>query len=192
MQFTGVPVLLPCQHQAEQCVSSFMASSVGCKMATCLSSPRYSFLFPFSNLFNLCKVHATSAALKAHTTLVASAGMEAARKACGGHGFSQLSQLPEVPPPPSSLSSSSQLSSQIPLPGRLKSSSPLDRSHRVFRRSQFSTYMPTSLTAVHRQLPRDVHGRGHIRGAVPADCSLPHPRRRRRRRGMFSLLLISY
>lgn len=44
----------------------------------------------------LPEVHATSAGLKALTTQTAADGIEACRKACGGHGYSHLSGLPEL------------------------------------------------------------------------------------------------
>lgn len=44
----------------------------------------------------LAEVHATSSGLKALTTWIAAAGLEECRRACGGHGFSSLSGLPQM------------------------------------------------------------------------------------------------
>ena len=44
----------------------------------------------------LPELHATAAGLKAVTTTAASLGVEACRVACGGHGYSQSSGLPEL------------------------------------------------------------------------------------------------
>ena len=47
-----------------------------------------------NDLSVLPEVHATSAGLKSMTTTVTADGIEEARRACGGHGFSQFSGLP--------------------------------------------------------------------------------------------------
>ncbi|XP_030638494.1 peroxisomal acyl-coenzyme A oxidase 1 isoform X2 [Chanos chanos] len=44
----------------------------------------------------LPELHALSAGLKAFTTWVASAGIEVCRMACGGHGYSRCSSLPDI------------------------------------------------------------------------------------------------
>ncbi|KAG5278885.1 hypothetical protein AALO_G00103810 [Alosa alosa] len=44
----------------------------------------------------LPELHALSAGLKAFTTWVANAGIEVCRMACGGHGYSQCSSLPDI------------------------------------------------------------------------------------------------
>ncbi|CAB9522489.1 Peroxisomal acyl-coenzyme A oxidase 1 [Seminavis robusta] len=41
-------------------------------------------------------IHASSSALKCHTSTIAGDGLEDCRKACGGHGFLQCSGLPEL------------------------------------------------------------------------------------------------
>ncbi|XP_028394641.1 peroxisomal acyl-coenzyme A oxidase 1-like isoform X2 [Dendronephthya gigantea] len=48
------------------------------------------------NLSNAQELHATSAGMKAFTTQVAAAGVEACRFRCGGHGFSMSSGLPSI------------------------------------------------------------------------------------------------
>uniref|UniRef100_A0AAY4A573 Acyl-coenzyme A oxidase n=1 Tax=Denticeps clupeoides TaxID=299321 RepID=A0AAY4A573_9TELE len=44
----------------------------------------------------LPELHALSAGLKAFTTWVATAGIEVCRMACGGHGYSRCSSLPDI------------------------------------------------------------------------------------------------
>ncbi|XP_068119871.1 peroxisomal acyl-coenzyme A oxidase 1 isoform X1 [Hyperolius riggenbachi] len=48
------------------------------------------------NLSELPELHALSAGLKAFTTWVASAGIEECRMACGGHGYSRCSGIPDI------------------------------------------------------------------------------------------------
>ncbi|PIO26413.1 hypothetical protein AB205_0002950, partial [Aquarana catesbeiana] len=48
------------------------------------------------NLNELPELHALSAGLKAFTTWVASAGIEECRMACGGHGYSRCSGIPDI------------------------------------------------------------------------------------------------
>ncbi|XP_069056303.1 peroxisomal acyl-coenzyme A oxidase 1-like [Pleurodeles waltl] len=48
------------------------------------------------DLNELPELHALSAGLKAFTTWVASAGIEECRMACGGHGYSRCSGLPDI------------------------------------------------------------------------------------------------
>ncbi|KAG7491652.1 hypothetical protein MATL_G00006290 [Megalops atlanticus] len=48
------------------------------------------------DLSELPELHALSAGLKAFTTWVASAGIEVCRMACGGHGYSRCSSLPDI------------------------------------------------------------------------------------------------
>ncbi|XP_029456328.1 peroxisomal acyl-coenzyme A oxidase 1 isoform X1 [Rhinatrema bivittatum] len=48
------------------------------------------------NLSELPELHALSAGLKAFTTWVASAGIEECRMACGGHGYSHCSGIPNL------------------------------------------------------------------------------------------------
>ncbi|KAK9834972.1 hypothetical protein WJX81_000797 [Elliptochloris bilobata] len=50
----------------------------------------------------LPELHATLSGMKALSTWIASDGMEACRRACGGHGFSQLSGLPSILQSPNS------------------------------------------------------------------------------------------
>jgi acyl-CoA oxidase len=40
--------------------------------------------------------HASSSGLKGYTTTIAADGIEEARRACGGHGYSQSSGLPQI------------------------------------------------------------------------------------------------
>ncbi|CAH2302132.1 peroxisomal acyl-coenzyme A oxidase 1 isoform X2 [Pelobates cultripes] len=48
------------------------------------------------NLNELPELHALSAGLKAFTTWVASTGIEECRMACGGHGYSRCSGIPDI------------------------------------------------------------------------------------------------
>ncbi|XP_036384006.1 peroxisomal acyl-coenzyme A oxidase 1 isoform X2 [Megalops cyprinoides] len=48
------------------------------------------------DLSELPELHALSAGLKAFTTWAASAGIEVCRMACGGHGYSRCSSLPDI------------------------------------------------------------------------------------------------
>ncbi|KAM3921195.1 peroxisomal acyl-coenzyme A oxidase 1 isoform 2-T2 [Leptodactylus fuscus] len=48
------------------------------------------------NLNELPELHALSAGLKAFTTWVASSGIEECRMACGGHGYSRSSGIPDI------------------------------------------------------------------------------------------------
>nr|XP_005993290.1 PREDICTED: peroxisomal acyl-coenzyme A oxidase 1 isoform X3 [Latimeria chalumnae] len=48
------------------------------------------------DLSQLPELHALSAGLKAFTTWVANAGIEQCRMACGGHGYSRCSGLPDI------------------------------------------------------------------------------------------------
>lgn len=48
------------------------------------------------NLSELPELHALSAGLKAFTTWVASSGIEECRMACGGHGYSRSSGIPDI------------------------------------------------------------------------------------------------
>ncbi|XP_063816635.1 peroxisomal acyl-coenzyme A oxidase 1 isoform X1 [Pseudophryne corroboree] len=48
------------------------------------------------NLSELPELHALSAGLKAFTTWVASTGIEECRMACGGHGYSRCSGIPDI------------------------------------------------------------------------------------------------
>ncbi|KAG8565689.1 hypothetical protein GDO81_012946 [Engystomops pustulosus] len=48
------------------------------------------------NLSQLPELHALSAGLKAFTTWVASSGIEECRMACGGHGYSRCSGIPDI------------------------------------------------------------------------------------------------
>ncbi|KAG8446156.1 hypothetical protein GDO86_013855 [Hymenochirus boettgeri] len=48
------------------------------------------------NLSQMAELHALSAGLKAFTTWVASAGIEECRMACGGHGYSRCSGIPDI------------------------------------------------------------------------------------------------
>ncbi|NP_001090149.1 acyl-CoA oxidase 1, palmitoyl L homeolog [Xenopus laevis] len=48
------------------------------------------------NLNELPELHALSAGLKAFTTWVANAGIEECRMACGGHGYSRCSGIPDI------------------------------------------------------------------------------------------------
>ncbi|XP_018427966.1 PREDICTED: peroxisomal acyl-coenzyme A oxidase 1 isoform X1 [Nanorana parkeri] len=48
------------------------------------------------NLSELPELHAFSAGLKAFTTWVASTGIEECRMACGGHGYSRSSGIPDI------------------------------------------------------------------------------------------------
>ncbi|XP_053565165.1 peroxisomal acyl-coenzyme A oxidase 1 isoform X1 [Bombina bombina] len=48
------------------------------------------------NLSELPELHALSAGLKAFTTWVATAGIEECRMACGGHGYSRCSGIPDI------------------------------------------------------------------------------------------------
>ncbi|XP_069056300.1 peroxisomal acyl-coenzyme A oxidase 1 isoform X3 [Pleurodeles waltl] len=48
------------------------------------------------NLSELPELHALSAGLKAFTSWIASAGIEECRMACGGHGYSRCSGLPDI------------------------------------------------------------------------------------------------
>ncbi|KAM9296952.1 peroxisomal acyl-coenzyme A oxidase 1 [Gastrophryne carolinensis] len=48
------------------------------------------------NLSELPELHALSAGLKAFTTWVASSGIEECRMACGGHGYSRCSGIPDI------------------------------------------------------------------------------------------------
>ncbi|XP_075033907.1 peroxisomal acyl-coenzyme A oxidase 1 isoform X2 [Mixophyes fleayi] len=48
------------------------------------------------NLSELPELHALSAGLKAFTTWIASTGIEECRMACGGHGYSRCSGIPDI------------------------------------------------------------------------------------------------
>lgn len=45
---------------------------------------------------DLPELHALSSGLKATCTAITADGIEAARRSCGGHGYSQLSALPRL------------------------------------------------------------------------------------------------
>ena len=49
-----------------------------------------------SIFLSLWQAHALSSGLKAVTTTNASAGIETCRLACGGHGYLEVSRLPEL------------------------------------------------------------------------------------------------